>query len=219
MKINLTQQRVLVFAKAPVPGQVKTRMQPQLSPRSCASLHTTLIRHTLETAIASNLGAVELWCAPDSKHELFKKYVDAHPIKLQSQKGANLGARMYHALIISLQTAERVVLIGCDCPYIDKNYLTQAFAALAHDDVVIGPATDGGYVLIGAKRVKQTLFTDIPWGTEDVLAQTRAQLTASKLGYSELLTLDDIDTPGDLNKLCRDPRLGYLCENIPEICQ
>jgi glycosyltransferase A (GT-A) superfamily protein (DUF2064 family) len=114
--------------------------------------------------------------------------------------------RLYHALACALTRYQSVVIIGSDCPFIDEGYLRQAFQLLqAGNQVVLGPATDGGYVLIAANKVDAGLFENIEWGCERVLAQTRKQLQALDWTWSELKPLSDIDRPEDLPLLVKLP--------------
>ncbi|MGH8503193.1 MAG: TIGR04282 family arsenosugar biosynthesis glycosyltransferase [Gammaproteobacteria bacterium] len=200
--------RLLVFAKAPIPGQVKTRLMPDLSADACARLHRRLIVRGLTTALAANLGPVELWCAPDCTHPFFAACARRFGIVIRAQQGEDLGARMYLALAASLRQAQCAVIIGCDCPALDARYLSQACGALARGaSVVLGPAEDGGYVLIGLRRVTATgtparkIFEDIAWGGSMVLAQTRERLRACGLSWRELPPLWDVDRPADLARL------------------
>ena len=119
---------------------------------------------------------------------------------------------MQHALIQVLRGNKQVLVVGTDCPLIDKTYLNSAFEALQHGNgVVLGPAEDGGYVLIGMKRFNYALFAGISWGTDRVLEQTRAALVRTGWTWSELEPLWDIDRPDDLYRMYADPRLVKVC--------
>lgn len=120
-------------------------------------------------------------------------------LTVQAQRGPDLGARMHNALSDALHGVGRAVLIGTDCPELDAAYLDAAFDALDGHDAVLGPAADGGYVLIGLRRPAPTLFTRIAWGTGTVLAETRAGLRAAGLSWRELPTLRDLDEIADLD--------------------
>jgi rSAM/selenodomain-associated transferase 1 len=121
-----------------------------------------------------------------------------HDIGYRRQNGPDLGARMQDALEWALQRAPWAVLIGSDCPGYDSDYLQTAFAALERHDAVLGPALDGGYVLIGMRRAAPELFADMPWSTTGVLDTTRQRLQRKGWSWQELPTLRDIDTPQDL---------------------
>lgn len=204
-------RRILVFAKAPIAGQVKTRLHTRLSPIACADLHRVLSLHTLKTACESRLASVELWCTPTISHPFVQECVKRFLVEPHLQLGSDLGERMHHALNHSLRNNEQVLIVGTDCPLIDKPYLSSAFEVLQQgDDVVLGPAEDGGYVLIGMKRFDRALFEGVSWGTERVLKQTRAALFRLGRSWSELEPLWDIDRPDDLSRLCADPRLSEV---------
>jgi rSAM/selenodomain-associated transferase 1 len=195
-------RRLLIFAKAPIPGQVKTRLQQQLGPMGCVKLHEQLTIKTLEMACSRRIAPVELWCTPDTTHPFFKHCRATFRIALKTQQGENLGSRLPNALIHTAKRGERTVIIGTDCPEMNNTYLESAFHALGNGyDLVLGPAKDGGYVLIGTKQAEPALFTGIHWGTDQVLAQTRAAAQRLRWSWTELPTLRDIDRPEDLVRL------------------
>lgn len=194
--------RILIFTKAPEPGYAKTRLIPALGAEGAAQLQRRLVTHTVSKACAPDLCPVELWCAPDSRHPVFQALAANHPLVLHTQIEGDLGVRMEHATAEVLSRSRMVVLIGTDCPSLDAAYLRQAFAGLAGgDDVVLGPAEDGGYVLLGLKACEPGLFQGIPWGSSDVLECTRRRLKALGKGWRELAVLWDLDRPADLKRL------------------
>lgn len=186
------------FAREPVAGVVKTRMIPHLTPEGACALHRELVEWTARTLVTAGLGPVELAVAGDLGHPLFERCLELGVSGLTRQRGADLGERMYNALWDGLERFERVVLVGSDCPGIDRDYLRQAREALDRVDAVLGPAADGGYVLIGAGRVSLEMFEGIAWGSASVLADTTWRLRRLGLSWSELPELSDIDRPGDL---------------------
>jgi hypothetical protein len=189
---------LLQFAKSPQAGQVKTRMMPLLSAQAACALHHELTLWTCRQLLASRLGDVELAVAGDDTHVLFEQCRALGAVAVSRQRGADLGEKMYHAISAGLQRYAAVLLVGSDCPAIDPAYLADAVAALATAPVVLGPAVDGGYVLIGARRITQRVFQGIPWGTAEVYRTTTRALTESGLAWVTLPTLHDIDTPADL---------------------
>jgi rSAM/selenodomain-associated transferase 1 len=197
--------KILVFCKTPEPGKVKTRLQGALTPAQCAQLHIALAQRTLQTATNSDLGETELWCTGDLTHPFFRECVRRYGVALRRQQGADLGERMADALQSALLSAASVIIIGTDCPGLDKTYLQQAAAFIGSDDptarVIIGPATDGGYVLFGANSAVSGAFKNIAWGSDQVLQQTRDRLHNLNIPYSELETLWDVDRPEDLQRL------------------
>ena len=186
------------FAREPVAGAVKTRMIPHLSPEQAMTLHCELVRWTAVTLVSAGLGPVELAVAGQTGHALFQECCRAGVTSVSCQRGRDLGERMYNAISAGLNRCERVILVGSDCPGIDRAYLMRARDALDHSELVLGPATDGGYVLIGARMVLPEIFHGITWGTASVLAETRRALLATGVTWAELPTLADIDRPDDL---------------------
>ena len=193
---------IIVFAKAPQPGEAKTRLIPALGPAGAAALHARLLEQTLETAKAAELREVELCCAPDASHPFFAACAATYGVVLTEQGSGDLGDRMHRAVERALGAAARVILIGSDCAVMTPGYLGAAEARLAlGSDVVLGPAEDGGYVLVALARNDRALFEGIPWGSAAVLEETRARLRALGWGWRELETLWDVDRPADLERL------------------
>jgi len=193
----------MVFAKAPVPGRVKTRLVPALGERAAAELHRQLAERTLCTALAAGLGPVELWCAPGTDDAFFAACARQYGISLRAQGEGDLGIRMGRALEHALMGGSSGLLIGSDCPVLTAEYLREAAAGLAGgNDAVFGPAEDGGYVLIGlARKPSAQLFEDIAWGTATVMQETRARLARLDWRWRELAALWDVDRPEDLLRL------------------
>lgn len=192
---------LIVFAKAPRPGAVKSRLIPALGPAGAARLHERLVERTLATAAAAGVGPLEL-CGDPASDPFLAARAAAHGATLTGQGPGDLGARMHRALQRALAGAPAAILIGGDCPALTPEYLRQASGSLASgDDAVIGPAADGGYVLIGLRRVHSSLFERIRWGGPDVLEDTRARFGALGWRCRELDTLWDIDRPEDLERL------------------
>jgi len=191
----MTKNVLQMFAKAPNPGLVKTRLINKLGKQGAADLHQQLVRHSLQQF--SHLFPTQLWCAPDEYHPFFQACQTEFGVSLHRQIGADLGERMAYALA----SAAPAVLIGSDCPSLDVQTIREAFAALQQDNaVVLAPAEDGGYVLIGMQQLIPELFTNMPWGTSQVLALTRARLRDLGLRWKELPTQWDIDRPEDVER-------------------
>ena len=193
---------VMVFAKAPTPGEAKTRLIPVLGRAGAAALHRRLVMHCLRAARESRLGPVELWCAPDADDPFFRDCERRRGVSLHPQGGGDLGARMQRAFESALARAHRAILVGSDIPALSARYLRDADRALVRgDEIVIGPAEDGGYALVGLSRCDPDLFRDIPWGGPQVLAETRRRVAALSWRSSELPVLWDVDRPEDLERL------------------
>ena len=183
---------IAILAKAPVPGFAKTRLIPAIGAHSAAVLQERLTERAVATARDTTLGEVTLWCAPDTSHRSFRDL----GVALRAQPEGDLGARMLAAF------GERPALvIGSDCPALTSAHLREAAAALVTHDVVLIPAEDGGYVLIGARAPHAGLFSDMTWGTSTVLAETRRRIAALALRSFEFPPLWDVDSEDDLARM------------------
>ncbi len=203
---------ILVFAKAPVAGAAKTRLIPLLGAAGAATLHSRLITRALATAGAAAPDSIELWCAPDAGDAFLQSAAQQAGATLHVQLGANLGERMAHAFAATLQHKSHAICIGADCPALTAQHLRNAADVLrgGHDAVFV-PAEDGGYALIGLSRAAPELFTGIAWGTNTVMAETRARLQENNLRWQELETMWDVDRPEDYQRL----QLSGLLEVAP----
>ena len=193
---------IAILAKAPVLGFAKTRLIPAIGAHAAAVLQERLTERAVATAISADVGPVTLWCAPDATHSTFVKLVTSKRITLKPQPHGDLGARMFAA------TAARsgpVLVIGTDCPALTDTHLRDATSALRDGmDVILIPAEDGGFILIGTRSAQRALFTDIAWGTDTVMAQTRARIVGLRLGLAERAPLWDVDNEADLARLERE---------------
>jgi rSAM/selenodomain-associated transferase 1 len=193
---------VIVFAKAPVPGTVKTRLAPALGPWRAARLHAILVERALKTALAARVGCVELHVAPRRGNGFFRFLQERTGVPVLEQRGASLGERMATAFERSLRRHRFVVLMGSDCPALHAADLRRAVRLLRGPaDVVLAPAEDGGYVLIGLRRPRPRLFEAIAWGEASVFESTVRRIEAQRLALRTLRTLWDVDRPQDLERL------------------
>jgi rSAM/selenodomain-associated transferase 1 len=191
---------IAIFAKAPIAGLAKTRLIPRLGARAAAELQRLMIERTVHAAIESRMGPVSLWCAPDRNNAVFSSLAAKYPIDLHAQSGPDLGARMLNAFEV-LTAGCPVVLIGCDCPVLQASHLLMCAAALrAGHDAVFVPTEDGGYAVAAAAKPWPELFREIPWGSSDVMSETRSRAMRSGLRISEPVTLWDVDTPEDYDR-------------------
>jgi uncharacterized protein len=205
---------IAIFARAPVAGQAKTRLIPRLGAEGAAALQHALIRQTLHTALAADLGAVSLWCAPDCDHPAFISFSKHFGVPLYPQHGADLGARMFHAFSRLCRQREALV-IGTDCPALRAAGLRTAAEALRErNDAVFVPAEDGGYVLVGLRHAVASLFHGIPWGSDRVMDHTRERLRNAGLRWRELPPSWDLDRPEDLDRLRAS---GLMAEHLDAI--
>ena len=168
---------------------------PLLDAQEAAAAHEQLSRRIFQALATSQLSIV-LWGA--SQHPTLVDWAAQCGWPLRLQQGDDLGERMAQALADALAGgAERAILIGTDCPLMSASYVAQAEAALASADVVLGPAEDGGYVLIGCSRAAPEIFRGIEWGTNRVLEQTLKSAAQAHLRVTLLDTLWDVDRPED----------------------
>lgn len=194
---------ILVFARAPVAGEAKTRLIPLLGAAGAARLQQRLTEHALATAIAARAGDVQLWCTPDPGHPFFLACARRYPIALHTQVGATLGERLASAAVRELAGREALLLIGTDCPALTVQHLRDAIDALRDHAIVIHPAEDGGYTLLGLSRHCPEAFEAIDWGTNRVFRQTLARCarTGRRVAVQEMLW--DVDVPADCERLVR----------------
>jgi rSAM/selenodomain-associated transferase 1 len=193
---------VAILAKAPIPGLAKTRLIPTIGAHAAAVLQERLTERAVATALAADVGPVTLWCAPDGTHTTFLKLVARLRITLRPQPEGDLGARM---LAATATGRDSVLVMGTDCPALTDVHLRSAASALREGaDVILIPAEDGGYVLIGMRSPQPALFSGIPWGTNAVLAETRSRVIAQRLVLAERPPLWDVDTDSDLARLERE---------------
>jgi rSAM/selenodomain-associated transferase 1 len=186
--------RIVIFAKEPVPGRAKTRLIPALGAEGAARLAGRMLEHTIAEALASGL-VVELCGEPDPA-----TWYGGPRLQLSAQGNGDLGQRLHRAAERVLATGP-LLLIGADCPTLDRHRLRVAAEALERHDAVLHPAEDGGYVLLGLRRFHPSLFGGIAWSTDAVAAETLARIAA--LGWSVDVrgTLADVDEPRDLSSL------------------
>ncbi len=187
-----------IFAKAPRAGRVKTRLAAEIGPSGAADVYRRMGRQVV-TATARAGQRTIVWFTPAREGQFVREWLEGlGGIELRPQSGGSLGARLVHAFAQHFaEGAERVVVIGTDCPAVDRRLVTEAFSVLGEHDVVIGPALDGGYYLIGLSAPAPALFRGIPWSTRTVAAQTRARARALGLSCHLLQVLRDVDTARD----------------------
>lgn len=199
------QTSLQIFARAPTPGEAKTRLIPLLGAEGAARLQASLTRRALATAVSSGIGPVQLWCAPDAGHPFFARMATVYPCSLHEQCMGDLGARMWRAASQALGRYPMTLLMGTDCPRLMPAHLRRAVSELRQGrDAVLIPAEDGGYVLLGLAGLAPELFQPIDWGTDQVLTQTRDVLRRLAYNVTELPALPDLDRPEDALTLARE---------------
>ncbi len=201
---------VIVFAKPGLPGSVKTRLVPPLTPQQAADLHLAMLADVIATAKAAAEGGVELWVADDGP-ELERLRALHSDIAVRPQKGDELGARLTHAFASSFAKGfDRVAVVGSDHPTLPAEYLVETIDRLEDHDVSLGPSGDGGYYAVGVRRSSWSraagLFQAIPWSTASVLEVTVKRAREAHLDVWLGREWYDVDEPGDLEALRADAR-------------
>lgn len=196
------ERRLLVFLRAPRPGEVKRRLAASLDGEAAAAIYRVLVTRTL--AAATGEAAVELWHTPDDAAEEVRYW--ARPgWRMRGQGEGDLGVRMQRAFGSAFgEGAQRVVLVGTDTPGLTTKDVEEAFDRLKDHEVVLGPAKDGGYWLIGLSSPRPEMFTEIPWSTGEVLRLTEERAAAGGLRVARLRALRDVDTLEDWRSWLRE---------------
>ncbi len=193
---------IVVFSKAPVPGEAKRRLIPALGAAGAAHLSARMIRRVVREAVASDIGTVNLWCAGGLEHPVFEELSQIHGIERYPQAGEDLGERMRRALEAAVGGAGgSAVIVGTDCPDLTSSVFKEVAGLLRTHDAVLGPALDGGYVLLAVRSVNASLFENIPWSTGEVATLTRNAMRRLGWHWAEVGPFPDIDRPGDLAHL------------------
>lgn len=192
---------VILFAKAPVAGQVNTRLIPDIGEVAATQLQHDLIYHRLDMLTSSGLCEVRLMCAPDVQHDCFQSCNAKYGIELHVQQGDDLGERMFNGVTEALKDYRYCIIIGTDAPALDAANIKQAIEVLrSGNQAVLVPAEDGGYVLLGLSQPRKELFSDISWGSSEVMQQTRRRLQDNAISYIELDSCWDIDVIEDYQR-------------------
>jgi len=196
---------LIIFAKAPIPDQVKTRLCPPLTPDEAASLHGSIVLDMLERSRGAAAMDRFVACSPSSDHVFFKILEERHGVRLLTQIGDDLGARMARAMADVFALGYQTVLaIGTDLPTLPGSAFGESVKLLVAHDLVLGPAFDGGYYLIGLRKPTPGLFAGIPWSTDRVLPLTQQKAAALGLRTALLPVRRDIDTVDDLTAVIEE---------------
>jgi rSAM/selenodomain-associated transferase 1 len=199
---NISNGVLLVFAKTPLPGYVKTRLIPELGATGAAELYKKMLHRTLDVARQSKFNSIELWCIPDATHPDIAYCKQKYLLDVKVQEGDDLGERMWFAFERALERYQHAVLIGCDCPGLSVFDLNHACTMLrSNHDAILGPVEDGGYHLIGLRKNNRQIFTGIEWGQADVAAITRSRMKNLSWTWDELPTKWDVDSIEDIRRL------------------
>ena len=189
-----------IFAKAPILGKVKTRLAKDIGDEQACNVYQSLLFNTVKSTHDESW-KTELWCAPDSQHPALQSLSKQYALSLETQCQGDLGERMLFALQAGKTRANKVVLIGSDCPVISVAYIQQAFNMLDTKDIVFGPVEDGGYLLIACKSTHVHLFEKVKWSCADTLLLNIKAVEKCRLSYGLLDTLWDLDNLEDLKRL------------------
>lgn len=184
--------RLCVFVKAPAPGQVKGRLASALGADAACAAYEALAEHVLAALSASALPK-DLWVAGDPEHPKIAAWAKRYGFGIRLQPSGDLGAKMLAAIESCCRSGRPGLVVGSDLPPLDAAYVRQAAAALQRHEVVLGPAEDGGYGLVGLRAPVPELFANLPWGTSEVAAETRARIARLNLKLAELPPLWDVD--------------------------
>ena len=201
---------LIIFAKAPVAGQAKTRMIPALGAQGAARLAEQLLCHAVQQAVQGPWDALTLCVSPDATHPAFACAQDMLrdqgqcPVSWHAQGDCDLGQRMHRAFVRGLSHHAAVLLMGTDAPGLTAQVLQQAAQSLQTHDAVFVPAWDGGYALVGLHRPVPELFEGMVWSTPQVMVETRMRAHQAGLSWRELAPVHDMDEPSDLHHLPPD---------------
>ena len=190
-------QALVVFARAPVEGQVKTRLAAELGAAAALAIYRELVERTIGAARGSSSWSLTVAHTPHDASAVMRDWLGSD-IALWPQPDLDLGGRM-EAAIAMLRSggAQRVVVIGTDCPDMTTSVIQDAFDRLSRHDVVVGPAHDGGYYLIGMSGMHPSLFQNIPWSSARTLEVTLERARSNGLSVALLEAHGDIDTGDD----------------------
>ena len=201
---------LICFCKHPEPGLVKSRLAKAVGVESASNIYKSLLKSTLVNIKQTNVEAY-LYCHPDTHHPLLKQHSNKFNICLKSQANGNLGSKMFQAMSEHINENTNVVLIGSDSFEVNTDYILRAFEALNNNyDIVLGPALDGGYALIGANKIDESVFQNICWSTTNVLNQTKENISCLGWKYKCLAEVRDLDTIEDYEYFTTHEKYKHL---------
>jgi uncharacterized protein len=188
--------KLLVFTRFPEPGKVKTRLVPALGNEGACRVHKEMTEYTLTVLLTSG-AELEIWFEGGDEGSM-RSWLGQN-LRYRPQRQGDLGAKLIQAFVEAFSDNEDcVAAVGCDCPDLTSEHIREAFSRLREFDLVLGPAKDGGYYLIGMRTPQTNLFKEINWGSKYVLQQTLAIAMELGLKVSLLEELADVDRPEDL---------------------
>lgn len=192
---------LIIFAKYPEPGKVKSRIASELGAERAAEIYSRIAKAVIEKVSTSDTHRTIIFYDPPERENEIKLWLGINKHSYERQPGSTIGEKMSNSFRdVFSRGAEKAVLIGTDIPEITAGTVNAAFGLLDETDVVLGPAEDGGYYLMGLRNPEPLLFRDIEWSTNLVLSQTIDRIKERKLSYNLLQTLKDVDTAGDIDQ-------------------
>jgi uncharacterized protein len=214
----LNTPRLVVFAKAPLPGRVKTRLIPALGAEGAAQLARRMLDHALAQALQAQVGPVELCTSPGPDNAAWQVVELPDGVQCSDQGEGDLGERMARTVhrVTTEPQGQPILLMGTDCPGLTATLIVEAARQLTRHDAVLVPVTDGGYVLLGLRAECPEIFRDMAWSTSVVAAETLRRLAALGLNVWAGPTLHDIDEPADLRHRPPEWMNSYTNGHSPE---
>jgi len=191
---------LIIFLKYPQAGKVKTRLARDVGAQRAAEFYSQMSKTIIENVLDTDSYRTIIFYDPPERENEIRSWLGSKQCPITPQTGESLGDKITDAFTqVFSSGADKAVIIGTDCIDVTSKTITQAINSLNNTDIVLGPAEDGGYYLLGLKRHIPEIFQEIDWSTNRVLAQTLEKIKEKKLKYELLETLKDIDTLEDLN--------------------
>lgn len=189
----MSQDKLIIFVRNPEPGKVKTRLAKSVGDQEALRIYKSLLDYTKKVVLPLNCKKVVYYSSFIPGMDLWEEHI----FEKRVQKGNGLGEKMKKALSDNYSPKSKLVLIGSDCAELTTEIIRSAFTALNHNEMVIGPAKDGGYYLIGMNTINPKFFENIDWGTNKVLQQTLKKVEEASMAVQLLPELNDVDVLED----------------------
>ncbi len=209
MPADRTAPVLILFARTPVPGVAKTRLQTRYSASEAGAIAAIMLDETCKRAHTHWPGDIVLAAWPSTNHPQLRSLARRYSLTLAAQPEGDLGDKMYMMLERMCVDGRSAAVMGCDVPHCPAEVFVEAHAVLAAGGAVLGPTADGGYYLVGTNRPAPELFAGIRWGGSDVAAQTRDRASGLGFRFHELPMINDVDTWEDVQDVApKVPALG-----------